>query len=448
MTGDRQAASPEALETTGFVPAPGHILSEQIVIGTAAQSQAAVELLADIVRPDHFFRPAHGVMFTVALRLAGAGKPVDAATMLEELHRLGDLQTTGGGPYLYTCIQAARAGSSVYHARKIARDYQRRHLHAAGVQIIQLTGSPEFDPDTGFDRARQVVDDALAGPDEREPKTVQQLMQETLQAMETAAPRGLTTGYTDLDAKLTGLAPGEMDIVAARPSVGKSVVGLNIAAWNAIVRGLPVLFSSMEMRADELLMRLISAEARVPLSKITDRKLDMLDWERIGKYEPRISGSPLVIDDTPGQSLTHIRSTLRRMARKPDGAAQLLVIDYLGLIQPVKAENRQVEVAAISRGLKLIARDFDIPVLALHQLNRSSEQRSDHRPMLSDLRESGQIEADADKVILLHREDIYDRESPKAGEIDFIIAKQRQGPTCTVTLAFQGAFARCMDMAA
>lgn len=228
--------------------------------------------------------------------------------------------------------------------------------------------------------------------------------------------------------------------------MGKSLTGAGIAGHVALGLGLPALLVSMEMRAEDITLRLISAEAKVPLWALTHQQATQDDWERVVKVAEPIAASPLAVDYDPWCSLMSIRSRLREMQR--DGTpARVLVVDYLGLMEPPAAENRQTAVAALSRGLKRIAGEFEIPVIALAQLNRGPEMRADHRPLLADLRESGAQEQDADVVILLHREDAYDRESPRAGEIDLIVVKNRTGPMATITAAFQGHYGRIKDMA-
>jgi replicative DNA helicase len=274
-----------------------------------------------------------------------------------------------------------------------------------------------------------------------------ELVDQVLTSLETDPEPGLPTGFTDLDEAITGMFAGELIIVGARPGVGKSIAGYSFATYAGVKLGLPVLFCSLEMSAAQLTERLIAAQAKVPMTRIRKHDLDDADWLRVRGAHTRMTASKVRIDDTPHASLAHIRARLREMSRTEP--ARLLVVDYLGLLAEPKGTEgrRETAVAALSRGLKLIAREFAIPVVALAQLNRNAESRPGRRPQLADLRESGAQEQDADIVLLLHREDAYERESPRAGEIDVVVAKQRQGPQCTVTLAFQGHYARMVDMA-
>jgi replicative DNA helicase len=429
-----------------FSPAEDILLSEEAVAGAAMASAGTAAVLGDIVRPEHFRKASYGLIFGAAQALAERGDPVDPIAVMAELTRGGDLARAGGGPALHGCLAAGAAVPSPgWHADRVAADFQRRDTAAALTTSLGLVTSPQFDPATGFEHIRKLVDDAVTPPRDTGLRPMSTLVTDVIDALEHEAARGLPTGFADLDEGITGLAPGELVLVAARPSVGKSIITTQIAAHVSVDLGFPVLLSSLEMSAEEITLRLIAAEARVNLTSLLRRQVAESDWPRIGNAASRIGDSPLAIDDTPGASLAHIRSRLRGMARTEP--ARLLVVDYLGLLTGPKAENRQVAVSELSRGLKLIAREFAIPVLAAAQLNRGPEQRSDKRPMLSDLRESGAQEQDADVVILLHREDAYVRESPRAGEIDFDIAKNRQGPQFTITAAFQGHYARCMDMA-
>jgi replicative DNA helicase len=257
---------------------------------------------------------------------------------------------------------------------------------------------------------------------------------------------GLRTGYSDLDEATGGLRPGTLTVVGARPGVGKSILAGCIADYVGAHLGLPVLFASLEMTAAELMHRRIAARARVALDALTKGRLTERDWDRIAAAREYLTEAPIAVDDEPGISLGHVAARLRGMER--DGqAARLVVIDYLGLLKEPKAENRQTAVAALARECKNIARRYAVPVLLLVQVRREAESRQGKVPLMSDLRESGEIEAAADIVLLLHREDAYEIESARAGEADVIVAKNRQGPRCTITMSFQGHYGRIADMA-
>ena len=256
---------------------------------------------------------------------------------------------------------------------------------------------------------------------------------------------GVPTGFRDLDELTNGLHPGQLVIIAARPAVGKSTWGLDIARSASIRHGLASCIFSLEMGRNEITMRLLSAEARVPLHHMRAGTMSDDDWARLARRMGEVAEAPLFIDDSPNMTMMEIRAKARRLKQRHD--LRLVVVDYMQLMTSTKrVESRQVEVSEMSRSLKLLAKELDVPVVAISQLNRQPEQRADKRPQLSDLRESGSIEQDADLVVLLHREDLYEKESPRAGEADLIVAKNRNGPTRTVTVAFQGHYSRFVDM--
>ena len=427
--------------------APGeHVIrSEMAVAGAACESARAAEAIGDVVRPEHFRKPAHGLILEAALALAERGDPVDPASVLGELTQAENLRGSGGAPYLHDCLSAATtAHDPLWHAGQVRRDWERRHGGEGLERALQYLRSDAYDPVTGLERVRQIVEAATAPATADAPKGIDALFYEVLESLETQEERGLPLPWGDVGEVIAGLAAGEMVVLGATTGTGKSLAGLNICAHLALRKDVPVLISTMEMTAAELMLRLISAEARIPLMALVHRKLDGDHWARIDKVTDQITSSPLVIDDTPGQSLAHIRSRLRGMARtRPAG---LVFVDYLQqLADPPGISSRQEMVAKNSRDLKLLAGEFGIPALAAVQLNRMPARREGRRPELSDLRESGAIENDSSVVILLHRDKEPD-DPGRAGEIDFIVAKNRSGPLATITLGFQGEYARCVEL--
>jgi replicative DNA helicase len=432
----------------GYLPAGDIIPAEQVVVGSAISSRRMADELGDVVRPEHFWRPAHQVIYGAALRLAEAGQPVDPVAVLSEITRAGDLGVTGGAGYLHTCLARASAASAGYHARRVAGDFRRRLLNVAATRIQQMTGEPGFDLESALEEARALIDGVSAPSSSARVPSMADLTTRVLDGIEKGKPRGVPAGLgADLDAALAGgYVAGQLILIAARPGAGKSIALAQTAMHVARSAGAPVLLSSLEMTDEEITTRIIAAEAKVNLMSLLTRQVSDGDWDRIARAHDRIAGSPLRIDHAPGCSLAHIRSRLRGLAR--DGGARMLAVDYLQLLdEPRGSESRQAAVAANTRALKNLAGELGIPVVAAVQLNRNSERRSSKRPELADLRESGELEQAADVVILLHREDMYERESPRAGEMDLIIAKNRQGPTTTVTVAFQGHYSRIVDMA-
>lgn len=431
-----------------FERMPPHDLeAEQRTLGGMLLSPAAIDDVDEIISPGDHYRPAHQVIHEVILELNGNGNPVDAVTVADALAHRGDLVRVGGGPYLHTLIASVpTAANAGYYARIVRDKAILRRVIAAATTAIQQAYAAESDADDIAERAAQLMDAAAAGRAIDQLLTSAEMFTETLDALEKPAELGMPTGFTDIDAGFTGLQGGQLGIIAARPGMGKTLAAVNVAEH--VGQAEDAVYFSLEMRREELMHRRIAAVAQVELFRLTRHELDEADWERINRHASALSGSKLLIDDNPITGLAQVKARVRSLIRagKPP---KLVVVDLLGLMQPPKGrqESRQTEVAALSRGLKLIAREFNISVIAVVQVNRGPEGRSDKKPMLSDLRESGQIEADADWVFLLHRDDYYERESPRAGEADFIVAKQRQGPVFTATLACQSHYGRFMSMA-
>lgn len=435
------------MTSNGWEPTPDVIAAEQAVLGASIQSRDVTETAGGMLAPGDFYRPAHAAVFAACLELVDNGRPVDMTAVLGALADAGAVENSGGGPALHTLQQHAAPGPAVpWHTRRVAEDAVRRRLHAAGGQITQLATGPGFDLEQSADGARRQLEQALTGMDADDAYTAADLLPEVVDDLEQldADDEGIPTGWLDLDDVLPGLRPGQLIVIGARPGIGKSVIGLGLAR-NAAEQGAPTLYSSLEMSRKELMHRAIAAETRISLDKLQRRDLAEDDWHRITWARPRVASPHLTIDDLPKVSIAHIRARLRGMAR--EAAPQLLVVDYLQLLAAPQAERREQEVAQLTRDLKVLAREFALPVVVLAQLNRASETRHDKRPQLADLRESGAVEQDGDVVLLLHREDAYDPESDRAGEIDLIVAKNRQGPTKTVTLAWQGHYARAANIA-
>ena len=427
-----------------FTP-PAHIRGAELAVAGCAMSSARVaEILGDIVRPEHFRDHPASLIFAAALALAEAGKPVDGVTVAAELTRSGNLAVASQS--LPACLRAGMAADPRWHAGEVRKDFMRRRAGEALATSLGYVRGEAFDPETGFERVRELMDTALSPAQmAADLPTMGELFTEVVDDLENGTPRGLPTPWADVNEVIGGMTAGETLIVAGRTGSAKSMAVLGIAAHTAIRGNVPVLLSTMEMNRREIMTRLIAAEGRVPLNRLMHRKLDDGDWKRVNAVRQDITDSPLVIDDNSECSLAHIRARLRGMART--NPAGLLVVDYIGLMDGPQAENRQQMVSAMSRGLKLLAGEFAIPVIIVAQLNRMPEHRSDKRPQASDLRESGSLENDASVVLLLHRPDLTEIETPRAGEIDFIIDKNRHGPRCTVTECFQGHYARIVDMA-
>ncbi|MGH3190932.1 MAG: replicative DNA helicase [Streptosporangiaceae bacterium] len=431
---------------------PHDVAAEQCVLGGMLLSKDAISDVIEVIRPTDHYRPAHQLIHESVLDLYGRGEPADAITVANELARRGEIARVGGAPYLHTLIASVpTAANAGYYARIVRERAIMRRLVEAGTRIVQFGYAGDADADDLVDRAQAevyAVTDNRMGEDYH---SLSEIMPGALDEIEAISSHnglltGVPTGFADLDALTNGLHSGQMIVIAARPAIGKSTLALDFARAAAIRNQMPTVLFSLEMGRNEITMRLLSAESRVPLATMRNGQMDDEDWARLARRMGEVADAPLFIDDSPNMSLMEIRAKCRRLKQRHD--LKFVIIDYLQLMSsPRRVENRQQEVSEMSRSLKLLAKELDVPVVALSQLNRSPEQRSDKKPLLSDLRESGSIEQDSDVVILLHREDFYEKESPRAGEADLIVAKHRNGPTATVTVAFQGHYSRFVDMA-
>jgi replicative DNA helicase len=432
---------------------PHDLVAEQSVVGSMILSPGAVSEVAETLRSPDFYRPAHQTLFELIVELSNKGVPADVITLRDELHRRGQLTKVGGAPYLHelTAVVPTVANAG-YYAKIVKEKATLRRMIEVGERMVNSGyEAAGLDVDALVDRAQA---EALALADGRTGEDyipLSEVMPGTLDEIEAISARdgkltGVPTGFADLDELTQGLHPGQMVIVAARPAIGKSTLGVDFCRAASIKNGLTSAIFSLEMSRSEIGMRLLSAEARVSLHAIRAGKMSDDDWTRVARCMGDVSNAPMFIDDSPNMSMMEIRAKCRRLKQQHD--LQLVVVDYLQLMSsPSRVESRQVEVSEFSRSLKLLAKELNVPVVAISQLNRGPEQRSDKKPMISDLRESGSLEQDADVVILLNREDAYDKESPRAGEADLIVAKHRNGPTATVTVAFQGHYSRFVDMA-
>jgi replicative DNA helicase len=429
---------------------PQDVAAEQSVLGAMMMSKDAIGDVAEALRGRDFYRPAHETIFDAILNLYGRGEPADAITVADELTKRGELGRVGGHIYLHDLLATVSIASNASYYAEIVREKAiLRRLVEAAMKISQLGYSGQGDVSGIVDAAQQAVYAVAEGKagDDYEPLSA--LMESTLDEIEALSANGVMsgvpTGFVDLDELTNGLHAGQMVIIAARPGMGKSTLGLDFARSASIQHGLCSAFFSLEMTKTEIVMRLISAEAQVPLGDIRKGHMSDENWRRIAKKTADVSAAPLFIDDSPNQTMMEIRAKARRLKQRHD--LKLVIVDYMQLMSSGKrVESRQLEVSEFSRQMKLLAKELEVPVIALSQLNRGPEQRTDKKPMLSDLRESGSLEQDADMVILLHRDDMYNSASERAGEADLIVAKHRNGQTKTVTVAFQGHYSRFVDM--
>ena len=430
---------------------PHDLLAEQSTIGGMLLSKDAVADVMEVARGTDFYMPRHEVIFDAIHALYSHGEPTDVITVTDELVKTGELTRAGGADYLHTLTglvpTAANAG---FYASIVAEKAVLRRLVEAGTRIVQMGYASEGEVIDLVNNAQAEIYAVTGGVETEDFVPLDVAIQAASDEIDAAKGRdgsmtGVPTGFAELDDLTNGLHGGQLIIIAARPALGKSTLALDFARAASIKSDLPSIFFSLEMGRSEIAMRLLSAESSVPLQNMRKGTVDARDWTTIASTRGRINDAPLYIDDSPNMTLVEIRAKCRRLKQKV--GLKLVIIDYLQLMTSGKrVESRQQEVSEFSRALKLLAKELQVPVIALSQLNRGPEQRADKMPALSDLRESGSLEQDADMVILLHRESAYEKENPRAGEADLIVAKHRNGPTRTVTVAFQGHFSRFTDM--
>ena len=450
MTNDPSFTPPPSNPNTR-VP-PHNSDAEASLLGAMLLSRDAIGPAVETLRGDQFYVPAHGYIFDAIASLYGAGEPADPVTVAEELSRSGLLEQIGGPQRLLELQTGTPASSNAARYARIVEEHAllRRLIGVAG-DIVELGYSHPEDVVKTVDEAeammfqiaeRRVVDST---------KPIRELLDANLDRLEELyeqgnAITGLPTGYVDFDDLLSGLQPSNLVIVGARPSMGKTAFGLGMAASAALEAQRPVLFFSLEMGHLELTQRLLCSDARVDSQRMRNGNLSEDDWPKITRAVGKLGEAPIWIDDNPNLTVMEIRAKARRLKSRL-GDLGLIVVDYLQLMSGRgNAENRQVEVSEMSRGLKILARELETPIVALSQLSRGLESRTDKRPMLADLRESGSIEQDADVVAFIYRDEVYNPESPDIGSAEIIVAKHRNGPTGTVRLAWLSNYTRFANM--
>lgn len=433
---------------------PQDLAAEQSVLGGMLLSKDAIADVVEVLRSGDFYRPAHQLIYDCVLDLYGRGEPADPVMVAAELERRGEIRRVGGAPYLHTLIATVpTAANAGYYAEIVAEKAILRRLVEAGTRIVQLgyAGADGSDVNEVVDRAQSAIYDVTERRMSEDYVALEELLQPTMDEIDAIASRGgsalgVPTGFVDLDEVTNGLHPGQMIIIAARPGIGKSTLGLDFTRSCSVRHGMTSVIFSLEMSRTEIVMRMLSAEARIRLQDMRGGRMSDDDWTRLARRMSEISEAPLFVDDSPNMTMMEIRAKARRLKQRQD--LKLIVVDYMQLMTSGKrVESRQQEVSEFSRQLKLLAKELEVPVVAISQLNRGPEQRTDKRPMLADLRESGSLEQDADMVILIHRPDAWERDDPRAGEADLILAKHRAGPTATVTVAHQLHYSRFADLA-
>jgi replicative DNA helicase len=418
---------------------PHNLDAEEAVLGSMMLSGEAIADVIEIVRPADFYRGANAKIYDTLREIYGRGDPVDAVTAVEELKRRQLLEDVGGHLYISELVERVPTpAAAASYARIVAETALLRRLISAAAQIMESAYSAPEEPERVADEAEQRIYDVARHDEKEQVASLNELVDQAMEDLEKIQNResafaGLPTGFQDVDSLLSGMQSGNLIVIAARPGVGKSSFVTNLARNVAVDAGDPVAMFSLEMSRWEIGMRLLCAEARVPWDLIRNKRVAADDWSRIAQAADTLHDAPLFIVDSGNVTLVDIRAKARRLAARRQGLG-LIIVDYLQLMSHTRrVDNRQQEIAEISRGLKMLAKELHIPVIAVSQLNRDPERRQDKRPQLSDLRESGAIEQDADVVMFIHRDDF---DPAKKGLADLIVAKHRNGPTGTIPLTF------------
>lgn len=434
---------------------PHSIEAEKSVLGGLLLSDDSWDTVAEQVAFADFYRPDHRLIFRHMAKLAEASEPIDPVTVADALNASGELENAGGFGYLAQLAKDTPSASNIRAYATVVRDRAAlRHLIQAAQDIADSGYNPEGrGADELIDEAeRKIMQITEQGPKAGGPVDVNPLLTRAVERIDELYNSGgditgLSTGYTELDRMTSGLQKSDLVIVAGRPSMGKTSFAMNLVEHAVLNQDKPILVFSMEMPADQLIVRMLSSIGRIDQTRIRNGKLEQEDWPKLSAAVTKMKDVPLYIDDTPALTPTEIRSRARRVAREAGGLGMVMV-DYLQLMRVAGfSEGRTAEISEISRNLKAVAKEFDCPMVALSQLNRALEQRPNKRPVNSDLRESGAIEQDADVIMFIYRDEVYHEDSPDKGVAEIIIGKQRNGPIGTARLAFIGQFTRFENLA-
>lgn len=443
MTSDERQMRP------GYRNPPHSREAEESVIGAVLLSEDAVNDVMDQIHPEDFYVPAHQAIFEAMRSLFDTSQPIDVVTVSEALRRQGELEKVGGVQYLTRLVDIVPSTSNInYYSGIVEEHAKRRELIRAGASITDFAFDIDDEIINVLDRSEQAV---LGVAEKRSSQTLLEvgpMFNDVLEHMELLEQQGsdmtgLATGFVDLDKKLAGMQPANLIVIAARPAMGKSSLTMNIAT-NAAIAGEAVAIFSLEMSKEEIVQRILSSVGKVDSMKLRSGQLGPL-WQRVVDAAGKMYQAPIFIDDSPIVTVTDIRAKCRRLKRRR--GLSLIVVDYIQLMEASGRENRQQEIAQISRNLKNLARELDVPIIAVSQLNRSLESREDKRPRLADLRESGSIEQDADVVMFIYRDEYYNPENHESrGIAEVIVAKHRAGSTGPVRLTFQPEFTRFANL--
>lgn len=435
----------------GKIP-PNDTEAEQAVLGSMLTDKDATIAAIEVLKEDDFYREDNKLIYRAILNLYNRSEPIDIITLKAELSSMGKFDAVGGLEYLADLPERVPTTANVERYIKIVEEKAvLRNLIKTANEIISLGYDPTEEVEDIMDSAERKIFDIMQSKNQKGYTPIKEVLVDTFAELEKLYNQkghvtGIPTGYADLDYKTAGLHGSDLILIAGRPAMGKTAFGLNIAANAAVKAKVPVAIFSLEMSKEQLVNRILAIEAMVDNNKIRTGKLDEQDWSKLAGVLGPLSESEIYIDDTPGISVMEIRAKCRKL--KLEKNIGLVVVDYLQLIQGTnkRVGSREQEISEISRSLKILAKELNVPVIALSQLSRAPEQRPDHRPMLSDLRESGAIEQDADIVMFLYRDDYYNEESEKKNIAEIILAKHRAGSTGTVETLFLGEYTKFVNL--
>lgn len=440
----------------GVKQPPHSVEAEQSVLGGLMLDNNTWDAVSEVLLEEHFYRPTHRMIFRTMQKLVDGGSPLDVVTLSEELDRTGELEQAGGLEYLVSLARNTPSASNIRAYSEIVRD---RSLLRQMISVANEISDSAFHP--GGRAPEEVLNEAEQKifqiaenrPNQGGPESVNPLLKRAVDRIDelfnnSDALTGVTTGFDDLDDRTGGLQKSDLVIVAARPSMGKTTFAMNLVENALMATERPVLVFSLEMPADQLVTRMLSSLGRINQTRVRNGQLEEDDWPKLTTAVNMLKNKPLFIDDQPGISPNEMRARARRIHRE-HGDLAMIMVDYLQLMtmKTGKVESRTQEISEISRSLKALAKEMSCPVVALSQLNRSLEQRPNKRPVNSDLRESGAIEQDADVIMFIYRDEVYNEDSPEKGVAEIIIGKQRNGPIGTVRLAFIGKYTRFENLA-
>jgi len=426
---------------------PHNIEAEQSVLGAMLLDRNAIAEVTEILNGSEFYRESHNQLFNAIVELYNRDEPVDMITLVDFLRSKNLLESVGGVSYMTNLVNSVPTTANVkYYAKIVADKYTLRRMILSSSEIIEKCYAEQDDVQDVLGQAEKSIFDISQNKSHKDFEPLSSIIVRSFDEFEKLYKNkgeitGLTSGFTDLDRRTSGFQKNDFILIAARPSMGKTAFMLNVALAPALKMNKSVAIFSLEMSKEQLVNRMICSEAFVDAQKLRVGDIDDDDWVRLAKAAGPLSNAKIYIDDTPGISMTELRSKCRRL--KIEKGLDMILIDYLQLMTSGRnIDNRQQEVSEISRSLKALAKEMNAPVIALSQLSRAPEARADHRPILSDLRESGSIEQDADVVIFLYRDEYYNKDTEKKNIAEVIIAKQRNGPTGTIELAWLGQYTK------